>query len=75
MRKAIPFRYEEELEKDIKTLKELTNYGMSINRAITFGIKIGAAYARKLFQQKSIKDEYALRAKIEEKLNIELRTW
>lgn len=70
MRKAIPFRYEESLDKDIMMLKRVCAYNGSTNKAITCGIKIAAAYARQVEKQKTVKDDYDLRNKLEEKLDI-----
>ena len=70
MRKVIPFRYEESLDTDIMMLKRLCSYSGSTNKAITYGIKIAAAYARQVEKQKTIKDDYDLRNKLEEKLDI-----
>ena len=72
--KQLPFRYDEELEKDIETVMKMQHWGSKKNKALVHAVKIAAAYIRK--QQKGIKtkDDYQsrndLRTKVEQDLNI-----
>lgn len=68
--KSYPFRYPEELEKDITTLQDLIYYSHSKNKAIQIAIKIAAGYIRKLQKRKVKKDAADLRREIEEKMSI-----
>lgn len=54
-KKAIPFRYHEDLEKDIQTIAEVADYANRKNKGITLAVKLAAAYVRDLMKMKKIK--------------------
>lgn len=54
-KKAIPFRYREDLEKDIQTVAEVADYANRKNKGITLAVKLAAAYVRDIMKMKKIK--------------------
>lgn len=69
-KKAIPFRYHPELEKDIQTISEVADYANRKNKGITYAVKLAAAYVRDLMKMKKIKSIYDAQKYIDEKYQI-----
>ena len=55
-KKAIPFRYHPDLEKDLEMMAEVADYAKRKNKGITLAVKLAAAYVRELLKMKKIKD-------------------
>ena len=70
-KKAIPFRYYPELEKDIQTISEVADYANRKNKGITLAVKLSAAYVRDLMKMKKIKNLCDVRNYIHEKYEID----
>lgn len=73
--KSYPFRYPEELEKDITYLRSLEVHPDSKNNTIRIAIILAAGYVRKLRTRKTKKEGYEFRQEIEEKLSIKFSQW
>lgn len=56
--KNYPFRYPEELEKDIDYLKSLWSYGGSKNRVLQDAVQIAAASVKKLMWGHAKDEQY-----------------
>ena len=71
-KKAIPFRYYPELEKDIQTIAEVADYSNRKNKGITYAVKLSAAYVRELMKMKKIKSIDDVREYIRKKYEVEI---
>ena len=71
-KKAIPFRYHEDLEKDIQTIAEVADYANRKNKGITYAVKLAAAYIRDLRKMKKIKNIQDVRMYINEKHEVDI---
>ena len=70
--KVMTFRYPDKLDEDIKIIDGVGAYSGSKTLNIVKAIKISAAYIKKIQGMKTIKDEYAVKEKIEGSLNIKI---
>lgn len=73
-KKAIPFRYHEDLEKDIQTIAEVADYANRKNKGITLAVKLAAAYVRDLMKMKKIKGISDVRNYLVDKYQIHMYT-
>lgn len=71
-KKAIPFRYHEDLEKDIQTIAEVADYANRKNKGITLAVKLAAAYVRELMKMKKIKGINDVRTYLYDKYQIQM---
>lgn len=73
-KKAIPFRYHEDLEKDIQTIAEVADYANRKNKGITLAVKLAAAYVKDLMKMKKIKNISDVRNYLYDKYQIHMYT-
>ncbi len=71
-KKAIPFRYHEDLEKDIQTIAEVADYANRKNKGITLAVKLAAAYVKDLMKMKKIKNISDVRNYLYDKYQIQM---
>jgi hypothetical protein len=71
-KKAIPFRYHEDLEENIVQLAEIASYNKTKNEGITLAVKLSVAVIKKIQQMKKIKDRSDLRSYIQDTYGINL---
>ena len=70
-KKAIPFRYYPDLEKDIQTISEVADYANRKNKGITYAVKLAAAYVREIMKMKKIKGISDVQNYIRERYHID----
>ncbi|MCK4827037.1 hypothetical protein KA005_65490 [bacterium] len=71
-KKAIPFRYREDLEENIRQLAEIASYNKTKNEGITLAVKLAVAVIGKIEKMKKIKDMSDLRSYIQDTYGINL---
>ena len=71
-KKAIPFRYHEELEANIVELADIASYNKTKNEGITLAVKLSIALIGKIMKMKKIKDRSDLRSYIQDTYGINL---
>ena len=69
-KKAIPFRYHPDLEKDLMMMAEVADYAKRKNKGITLAVRLAAAYVRDILKMKKIKDTEDVKDYIYDKYKI-----
>jgi len=71
--KIIPFEFGPDIDEDIKFIMDNMGDQCTVNKAVTWGIKIGVGYVRKMLNVGAVRSKYDLRQKVMDNLGI--KTW